>query len=77
MAFGENRDARNAAIGREMMHMDMQQRRTACVDGLAEGRLDEGGIVEVAGTPKVEQQVTASEFDAVSLDKIIMLDGGL
>ena len=78
VAFRQHRHARHAAIGREMVEVDVEKRRLRHLDATAERRLDMGEIVQTARADQVDDQMRAGKALAVALDEEIgaLVGGG-
>src|SRR5690606_30673733 len=71
MGLSQNRNAGNATVGSEMMQVDVQQCRATRADALPEGGFHEFYIVELIGTPEVDQKMGARKDKAVAMNKMV------
>src|SRR3546814_7127541 len=74
MARGQHGDAGNAAVGLEVMQVDVQQGGADLGDRLGQGLLHQGQIVEMLAAPQIDDQVQAGIAHAILADE--MLVGG-
>src|SRR3546814_7675552 len=65
----QHRHAGNTVVRREMMQVDVQQRRLGRLDAFAQSVLDVGEIVDALGAPKVDDKMRSGETLAVALNK--------
>ena len=72
VGLGQDRDTGHAAIRREMMQVDRQQRGTGGGDTLAQGLLDVVDVVQPGRILDVDQQMGAGEVLAVLADEEIL-----
>jgi hypothetical protein len=72
MRLGENSHLRHAAIGREMMHVHMQQSRTRLIHASSENLFDMRDIVDMLGIHQIDDEMRASETDSVPLTEIVL-----
>ncbi len=71
MAFRQHHHTAHAAIGREMVEVAVQNRGPGHDRAMAQGAVDETGIVQIAGPPKIDEKMRAGKLHAVLLDEII------
>jgi len=74
--FRQNGHAGYSPDRGEVMQVDVQQGGPAFVNAVAQGALHEFKIVKSFGPPEIQDQVGASEFDAVSFNKMIVGNAG-
>src|SRR3546814_18116476 len=68
----QHRHAGNTVVRREMMQVDVQQRRLGRLDAFAQSVLDVGEIVDALGAPKVDDKMRSGETLAVALNKEVL-----
>ena len=71
MRLGEHRHARDAAAIAEVMKEEVEQRRPAILDGVAQGRVDRRDAVERIRVPQLDEQMGAGVFEAVFSNEIV------
>ena len=70
MRLGQDRYAGDAAIGREAVEMDMQQRCARRRHALPQRRLDVLQIVEILRPDKIDEEMCARMVHAIALTEI-------
>ena len=72
VALRQNGDARDPAIGFEMMQMNMQQGRAGGIDTATQRRLDMVDVVEPFGFIKIDNQMGSGATNAVADNEMIV-----
>src|SRR5690606_17202026 len=69
---GEHGDARDAAIGLEMMQVNMQQRRARRLDAVPQRRLDMRDVVQPFGIVQIDDEMRAGAAHPVPHHEMIV-----